>query len=98
MCTRYMIKVRYLFVQLDKTPRGLVGAANSAESRIEGTGTVVLHVQDAEGSSRRMTLKDSLYVPTYSRNSVSVKKLNDAGVHTEFGKRPHLTVQFSHFY
>jgi hypothetical protein len=89
-CTGYMLRDRELFCDLDETRRGKVGNANSSQSQIEGTGTAQFWVKDDRGKLRRMMLKDAYYVPSYSRNLVSVKRLNDSGATVNFGQSPHI--------
>jgi hypothetical protein len=82
-CTNYMIKDRDLFVDLDESRKGIVGSADS-ESTIEGRGNVKFKVQDARGDIKEIELKDALFVPSYSRNLVSVAKLKKSGVSVRF--------------
>lgn len=96
-CTGYMLKDKWLFSSLDTTHRGTVGNANASHSEIEGTGIAAFLVRDSSGNQRRIELKDAFYVPSYSRNLVGVKKLNDAGVRVLFGGEPCLEVQGTTF-
>jgi hypothetical protein len=82
-CTNYMIKDRKLFTELDETQKGIVGSADS-ESQIEGRGTVQFSVEDDRGDTKKIELKDALYVPSYSRNLVSVAKLKKSGTIVRF--------------
>ena len=89
-CTGYMIKDRELFIDMDTTMRGSVGNADASKSSVDGCGTVQLWVKDSTGKPRRIELKDAMFVPSYSNNLVSVKRLNDSGVKVEFGDRPRM--------
>lgn len=83
-CTGYMMKDKDLFVDLDTTMCGTVGNANKSESRIQGTGTVQFWVEDSNGKTRHIELKDASYVPSYSHNLISVGMLNIKGVSANF--------------
>ena len=85
-----MVKDRDLFLDLDLSEQGTVGCANASTSTIEGSGTAAFWIKDAEGRMRRMELKDALYVPSYSHNLVSVKRLLDQGVKVQFEEPPRL--------
>jgi hypothetical protein len=85
-CTGYMLKDRELFVELDRGYNGTVGNADGGQSTIEGRGTAAFWVQDEYNRYRKMELKDAMYVPSYSRNLLSVKTLCDREANVDFGK------------
>ncbi len=87
-CTGYMVKDRDLFLDLELSEQGTVGCANASTSTIEGSGTAAFWIKDADGRMRRMELKDALYVPSYSHNLVSVKRLLDRGVKVQIEETP----------
>ena len=90
-CTGYMLKDRVMFTSLDEDFKGEVGNANQSQSTVDGRGTAELWLKDSKGETQRIVLTDALYVPSYSHNLLSVKRLNDAGVTVNFGQCPSLT-------
>ena len=73
-CTSYMIKDAGLFKDLDISKMGDVECANGTESSIEGRVSVSFLAKDNQGQDRILQLEQSLYVPQYTKNLVSIKK------------------------
>ena len=89
-CAGYMIRDRDLFADLSEEGLGEVGNADKSQTPIEGSGTAEIWVRDRQGKLQLIRLSGALYVPRYSHNLLSVKRLNDAGVTVKFGSEPAL--------
>lgn len=87
-CSGYMIKDKELFVDFDEGHKEDVRNANQSSSRVEGRGTVLVHIKDSYGNYQKVFFNGALFVPSYSHNLLSVKRLTDAGVDVVFGKQP----------
>ena len=74
-CSAHMFKTREFFTELDTNINGNVGCANGSNSKIVGKGKVTFKVQTSDGRLITIELKDTLFVPTYTANLVSVSKL-----------------------
>ena len=85
-CKNFMIKDRDFFVSVDETSKGIVSCANNTESIIEGRGDVQFYAEDTNGEKKIIELKNALYVPDYSRNLVSVKRLTEMNMQAIFDK------------
>ena len=72
-CTSHMIKDAELFRDLDNSKMGNVECANGTESSIEGRGSVSFLAKDNQGQDQILELEQSLYVPQYTKNLVSIK-------------------------
>jgi transposase InsO family protein len=89
-CTGYMLTDRQLFADLDTSFRGTVGNADASQTSIAGRGTARFWAKDQDGHDREVELRDAMYVPEYSRNLVSVKRLCDGGATIDFGRHARL--------
>ena len=85
-CTGYMLKDKSLFVELDTDFKGQVGNANASTTAIEGRGVAEFIAEDSMGTPSKIRLDDAMFVPTYSKNLVSVKKMIDKGHTSNLGK------------
>jgi len=74
-CTTHMFKDEDYFKDLILRKSGSVACANASFSQIEGFGTVEFTATDDVGVRHKIELKNVLYVPEYSKNLVSVKKI-----------------------
>ena len=69
-----MIKDAELFRDLDISKMGNVVCANGTESSIEARGSVSFLAKDNQGQDQISELEQSLYVPQYTKNLLSIKK------------------------
>ena len=76
-CNNFMIKNKEHFCDLDEGFLVDVCNANSSRSEIRGHETVRCFVKDNTGRSCLLELRDAFWVPSYTRNLVSVKRLTD---------------------
>jgi len=83
-CTHHMFGDRSFFKNLVVKGFGKVFCANNTLGDIEGIGTVEFEVQNSDGLVRKIELKNTFFVPSYSRNLVSVKKIVSFGGRVEF--------------
>ena len=88
-CTAHMIRDRSLFSSLELVCDRQCLSANSSSAKVEGTGSVNVFFADSEGKSRSIALKNCLYIPSHSRNLISVSALETRGVKTVFSKPYH---------
>ena len=70
-----------------------VGNANGSRTRVEGRGTAQCGVLDSKGRMCELELKQAFWVPTYTRNLSSVKKLAEQGAMVSFGKEANIRTQ-----
>jgi len=73
---------REWFSEYEKYNGGDVFLGDDRKARIIGHGKVKMKLQ----GGRVRTLLDVLHIPALARNLISVRKLDDAGVKTMFGK------------
>ncbi len=67
-----------------------IDAANGSRTAAEGCGTALCWVLDSEVKQCQLELKHALWVPNYTRNLISVKKLAQQGGEVTFGKDAHI--------
>jgi hypothetical protein len=68
-----------------------VKVANGKHIRIRGFGECVVHMRDTMGRDCEIVLKDVAFVPEFSDNLISVKRLwKDNRIKTKFGERDYL--------
>lgn len=89
-CNGFMLKDRALFKQLDLSATDEVGNANGSRSAVKGKGTAEFKTLDSEGNQCAVELKQAFWVPSYTRNLISVKKLAMQGATVSFGKQAHI--------
>ena len=70
-----------------------MGNANGSRTRAEGKGTASCGVLDSKGRMCELELKQAFWVPTYTRNLISVKKLASQGAIVSFGKEANIRTQ-----
>ena len=85
-----MIKDAELFRDLHISKMGNVECANGTESSIEGQGYVSFLAKDNQGQDQILELEQSLYVPQYTKNLVSIKKLNEQNASVNFDANPRI--------
>lgn len=79
-CTSHMFKDRSLFVDFVKSvSTSSCVNANNSHSAIEGKGTVKIRLKDSTGAIQVVCLKDCLFVPSHSRNLLSVSSFTSRG-------------------
>ena len=81
-----MLKDMVPIKELDEAFNTDVGYANGSRTRVEGRGTARGGVLDSKGRMCELELKQAFWVPTYTRNLISVKKLAEHGAMVNFGK------------
>ena len=69
-----MIKDAELLRDLDISKISNVECANGTESSIEGRGSVSFLAKVNKGQDQILELEQSVYVPQYTKNLVSIKK------------------------
>ena len=89
-CTSHMIKDAELLRDLDISKFGNVECANGTESSIEGRGSVSFLAKDNQGRDQILELEQSSYVPQYTKNLVSIKKLNEQNASVHFDANPRI--------
>ena len=68
-----MIKDAGLFKDWDVSKMGKVECANGTESSIEGRGSFDFLAKENQGQDQILEHEQSLYVPQYTKNLVSIK-------------------------
>ena len=91
-CTSHMMKEAELFRDLDVSKTGKVEGANGTESNIEGRGSISFFAKDNQGQDQILELEESLYVPQYTKNLVSIKKLNEQNASVHFDTKPRIVL------
>ena len=89
-CNGFMLKDRDFFKELDEAFNTDVGNANGSRTRVEGRCTARCGVLDSRGRLCELGLKQAFWVPTYTRNLISVKKLAEQGAMVSFGKEANI--------
>ena len=85
-----MIKDAELFRDLDISKMGNVECANSTESTIEVRGSVTFLAKDNQVQDQILELEQLLYLPQYTKNLVSIKKLNEQIASVHFDANPRI--------
>ena len=83
----FRVRDRALFKDLNEAFNTDVGKANRSQTRVEGRGTARSGLLDSKGRMCELELKLAFWVPTYTRNLISVKKLVQQGAMVSFGKK-----------
>ena len=89
-CNGFMLKDRALFKELDEAFNTDVGNANGIRTRVDGRGTGRCGVLDSKDRMCELELKHAFWVPTYTRNLISVKKLAEQGAIVRIGKEANI--------
>ena len=92
-CNEFMLKDRALFMELDEAFNTDVGNANGSQTRVEGRSTARCGVLCSKGRMCELELKQVFWVPTYTRNQISVKKLAEQGAMVSFRKKANIRTQ-----
>ena len=89
-CNWFMLKNRALFKDLGEAFNFDVGNANGSRTRVEGRGTGRCGLLDSKARTCELELKQAFWVPIYTRNLISVKKLVEQGAMVSFGKKANI--------
>ena len=92
-CNGFMRKDRAHFKALQQAFKTDVGNANGSRTRVEGRVTAQCGVLNSTGRMFELELKQAFWVPTYTRNLISVKKLPEQGAMVSFGKEANIRTQ-----
>ena len=92
-CNGFVLKDRALFKELDEAFNTDVGNANGSRTRVEGRGTARCGVLRSRGRMCELELKQAFWVPTYTRNLISLKKLAEQSAMVSFGKEANIRTQ-----
>ena len=92
-CNGFMLKDRALFKELDEVFNTDVGNDNGSRTRIEGRGTTRCGLLDSKGRMCEFELMQVFWVPTYTRNLNSVKKLAEQGAMVSFREEANIRTQ-----
>ena len=76
-CTSHLIKDADLFRDLDVSKTGKVECANGIESNIKGRGSITFFGKDNQRQDQILEFEESLYVPQYTKNLVSVENVSE---------------------
>ena len=76
-CTGYMFNNREIFTDFVETRNEYVRNADFSQTAILGHGTATIEARDAHGRCKTIEFRDASYVPSYPKNLISVKRLND---------------------
>ena len=92
-CNGFIMKDRALFKELDEAFNTDVCNANGSRTRVEGRGTARCGVLNSKGRMCELELKQAFWLPTYTRNLISVKKLAEQGAMVSLGKEANISTQ-----
>ena len=92
-CNGFMLKYRALVKDLDEAINTDVGNVNGSQTRVKGRGTARCGMLDSKGRMCELELKQVFWVPTNTRNLISVKKLAEQGAMVSFLKEANIRTQ-----
>ena len=92
-CTSHMIKEIELFSYLETSQKGKVSCANGTESVVEGRGKIEFFAKNSRGILQKVALENALHVPQYSKNLISIKRLNVAEAKVIFDEKPRIEIE-----
>ena len=77
--TSHMIRDRNLFNTFETKANRVCLSANSSSAKIEGTGSVAVSFINSNGNKNNVILNNCLYLPSHSKNLISVSALEKRG-------------------
>ena len=92
-CTSHMIKDIELFSYLETSQKGKVSCANGTESVVEGRGKIEFFAKNSRGTLQKEALENALHVPQYSKNLISIRRLNVAEAKVIFDEKPRIEIE-----
>ena len=96
-CTSHIIEDAEMFRDLDVTKTGKIECTNGTESNIEGGRSLSFFAKHNQGQNQTWELEKSLHVPQYTKNLVSIKKLNEQNASGHFDAKLRLVVDGKRF-
>ncbi|GAB1609461.1 hypothetical protein Ahia01_001231700 [Argonauta hians] len=89
--TTHILKSKDNFIRLNndfKTKHHVVELANGEKAKgiVEGKGDAIIDIKDAKGKYQKIILKDTLYIPSFGQNILSVTAATNNGAAFNFQK------------
>ena len=88
-----MIKDIELFSYLETSQKGKVSCANGTESVVEGRGKIEFFARNSRRILQKVALENALHVPQFSKNLISIKRLNVAEAKVILDEKPRIEIE-----
>ena len=88
-----MIKDIEFFSYLETSQKRKVYCANGTEPVVEGRGKLLFFAENSRGTFQKVALEKVLQVSHYSKNLISMKRLNVAEAKVIFDEKPRIEIE-----